>query len=216
MFLQLCPESNKLELIAPKEYNLGPLSIDFEKISQKDLSLNLPLARACGLKKSKNIKQLNIIDGTAGLGRESFILAYLGANVTMVEHNEKLCLLLQDALNRAKSNLKLNAAIGRVKLVNCEILQYLAANSPEVDVIYLDPMFEQKFKAQVKKEMQYCRILTHNVGNVDDLVATSLQFAPKVVLKIPSLMLKEVELWPIKPSHKITSGKINYLVFQAH
>ncbi len=214
--MQLSRKSGKLELIAPKEYNLGRLSIDFEQISQKDLSHNLPLARACGLKKFKNIKQLNIIDGTAGLGRESFILAYLGANVTMVEHNKTLCLLLEDAINRAKSNPQLTSAISRIKLVNSEILQYLAVKSHEVDVIYLDPMFEQKFKAQVKKEMQYCRILTHNIGNIDDLVATSLHFAPKVVLKIPSLMLKEVESWNIKPSHKITAGKINYLVFISH
>ena len=45
------------------------------------------LAKAVGMKSNKN---RNIIDATAGLGYDAFILASLGANVTLIERSEKI------------------------------------------------------------------------------------------------------------------------------
>ena len=61
------------------------------------------LAKAVGFKGKKN---LNIIDATAGLGRDAFLLASLGANVTLIERNTKMHKLLEDPPRRKTALVK--------------------------------------------------------------------------------------------------------------
>ena len=56
------------------------------------------LARAVGLNKQRDLR---ILDATAGLGRDGFTLAALGARVTMSERNKTIAALLHDAQRRA-------------------------------------------------------------------------------------------------------------------
>ena len=53
------------------------------------------LARAVGMKPGVTPA---IVDATAGLGRDSFLLASLGAEVTMIERDDAIYALLADAL----------------------------------------------------------------------------------------------------------------------
>ena len=48
-------------------------------------------------------KNRNIIDATAGLGYDSFILASLGAKVTLIERSQKMHELLQNGINEGIS-----------------------------------------------------------------------------------------------------------------
>ncbi|MDB9810163.1 class I SAM-dependent methyltransferase [Planktomarina temperata] len=57
------------------------------------------LAKAMGLRAGKTPK---IVDATAGLGRDSFLLASLGAEVTMIERSDVMHGLLQDGMARAR------------------------------------------------------------------------------------------------------------------
>jgi len=57
-----------------------------------------PLARALGLKHGKSP---NIVDLTAGLGRDAFVIASLGCHVEMIERNPILHKLLEDGIRRA-------------------------------------------------------------------------------------------------------------------
>ena len=57
------------------------------------------LAKAVGFNFNKN---RSIIDATAGLGYDAFILASLGANVTLIERSEKIYDLLKAAISEAK------------------------------------------------------------------------------------------------------------------
>ena len=63
------------------------------------------IAKAVGLKAGV---QLHVIDATAGLGRDAFVLASLGCNVDMVERSPIAAALLEDGLERAA----LDAEIG--------------------------------------------------------------------------------------------------------
>ena len=58
------------------------------------------LAKAVGMKFNKN---RNIIDATAGLGYDAFILASLGAKVTLIERSEKMYKILQNGFNEGVS-----------------------------------------------------------------------------------------------------------------
>ena len=56
------------------------------------------IAKAMGLRAGKTPK---IIDATAGLGRDAFLLASLGAEVTLIERSEKMHDLLHKGMARA-------------------------------------------------------------------------------------------------------------------
>jgi 16S rRNA (guanine1516-N2)-methyltransferase len=127
-----------------------------------------------------------VLDATAGLGRDAFVLASLGASVTLVERNPVVAALLFDGLRRAAANPQLAAVAARMQLQHCPAWQALATHAP-VDVVFLDPMFPAREKtAQVKKEM---RAFHEVVGSDDDassLLAPALQLAKKrVVVKRP-------------------------------
>jgi len=144
------------------------------------------LARAVGLHKKKN---LTICDISAGLGRDAFVLASLGAHVTMIERSPIIAALLQDGWLRAQ-------AVDWIreldwKFIHLDSQQYLQSltESQRPQVIYFDPMFpERKKSALVKKEM---RILREIVGDDEDspaLLTLALQTAQqRVVVKRPRL-----------------------------
>ena len=51
----------------------------------------------------KSNKNRNIIDATAGLGYDAFILASLGAKVTLIERSKKMYEILQNGIDEGKS-----------------------------------------------------------------------------------------------------------------
>lgn len=131
---------------------------------QQQLSIKKELiARACGLKQGQRPV---IYDVTGGLGRDSFMLARLGCQVTCIERHPEIAAALDDAFLRAKQAFP-DLDVTFIHADAIDILKALAkANYP--DVIYLDPMFpERKKSALVKQEMRELREL---VGDDDDAV----------------------------------------------
>src|SRR5665213_1693940 len=59
------------------------------------------LARAMGLKKNKTLR---IVDATAGLARDAFIVAALGFQITLLERSPIIHALLEDGIKRALQN----------------------------------------------------------------------------------------------------------------
>ena len=57
-----------------------------------------PLARAVGLRQGRSPE---VLDVTAGLGRDAFVLASLGCQVVLLERSPVIAALLFDALERA-------------------------------------------------------------------------------------------------------------------
>src|SRR3546814_2367692 len=94
------------------------------------------LARAIGLHKYKD---LSVLDATAGLGRDGFVLAALGAQVTMVERQELLAALLFDAHVRALAHSHWQASAQRVELKAGEALA-LMDGAPQWDLVHPDQM----------------------------------------------------------------------------
>ncbi|WP_288371992.1 class I SAM-dependent methyltransferase, partial [uncultured Marinobacter sp.] len=141
------------------------------------------IAKACGLQKKRDV---TVLDATAGLGRDAFVLASLGASVTLVERNPAVAALLYDGLRRGAQTAELSWLPERMQLLHCSALQALTTHAA-VDVVYLDPMFPPRDKtALVKKEMQVFRQV---VGDDDDsaqLLQAALKAARyRVVVKRP-------------------------------
>lgn len=141
------------------------------------------IAKACGLNKKRD---LQIIDATAGLGRDALVLASLGASVTLVERNPMVAALLHDGLKRANQNHDTLALAGRMQLYFSPALAALT-ELPVADVVYLDPMFPPREKsALVKKEMRAFHDVVGSDTDADALLAPALTLAKyRVVVKRP-------------------------------
>ena len=141
------------------------------------------IAKAIGLKSGV---ELNVIDATAGLGRDAFVLASLGCYVTLVERSPVAAALLEDGLERAYLDHEIGGWMQeRMQFHFSSSIQFLKDNT--TDVVYLDPMFPHKKKsALVKKEM---RIFQGVVGadlDADNLLDVALASAKyRVVVKRP-------------------------------
>ena len=110
-----------------------------------------PLPRAVGL--HRRTAPLTVVDATAGLGRDALLLAQLGCTVDACERIPALAILIDDAAERA-------GLTARLRVHGADAEAWLADRGPAcVDVVYLDPMYPAHGSAQVKKEIQVCRLL---------------------------------------------------------
>ncbi len=144
------------------------------------------IAKAVGVKKGVIPA---VVDATAGLGRDAFVLANLGCRVTMLERSPVVGALLHDGLERASSDGEAADVIERLSLQIGDARQVLAAGRQGVlaDVVYLDPMFPQRDKsALVKKEMRLFKALLGSDPDAPALLEAALKAARKrVVVKRP-------------------------------
>lgn len=149
------------------------------------------VARAVGLQKTK--AGLHVLDATAGLGQDAFVLASLGCRVSLFERNPVIHALLADGLARAALNMDCAPIIDRMTLRAGSSIDWLtnaeeASEAPSVaDVIYLDPMFPHRDKsALVKKEMQVFRTVVGDDDDSEALLKAALATATyRVVVKRP-------------------------------
>ncbi len=142
------------------------------------------IAKAVGLNKKPG---LSVIDATAGLGRDAFVLASLGAMVTLVERNPLVAALLADGLRRgARDPQTADWLPQRMQLVHLPALEALHS-LPAPDVVFLDPMFPPREKsALVKKEMRAFHDVVGADDDADALLAPALALAKhRVVVKRP-------------------------------
>ena len=135
-----------------------------------------------------------IWDATGGLGRDAFVLASLGLQVTVFEQHPVVACLLADGLARAAKCANTADIVARIQLITGDATQHMplyATQHPRPDVVYLDPMYPMRQKsAAVKKEMAYFHDLVGNANTQDDvlLLATAQMLAKKrVVVKRPRL-----------------------------
>ena len=142
------------------------------------------LAKAVGIK--SGIRP-DIIDATAGLGRDSFILASLGSNVTLIERSKIMHDLLADGMKKAsREGGKLSEVIARMKLVHGDSIEMLPQIS--TDIIYIDPMHPPRQKsALVKTEMRQIRAIVGEDLDRLELIKTALGTnCRRVALKWPA------------------------------
>ncbi|QYK03393.1 class I SAM-dependent methyltransferase [Shewanella psychrotolerans] len=168
------------------------------------------IAKAVGLKQGVCP---SVVDGTAGLGRDAFVLASLGCSVTMVERNPVVAALLEDGLRRAYQDVDIGSWMQeRMHLVHGSSLTALADVGHQVDVVYLDPMYPHREKsALVKKEMRVFQSLVGADLDADGLLAPAMALASKrVVVKRPDYA---EDLDGVKPSTVIATKKNRFDVY---
>lgn len=167
------------------------------------------LAKAMGLRGGKTP---TIIDATAGLGRDAFLLASLGAEVTLIERSDKMHALLEQGMQRAAvEGGQLREIIDRMTLLKGDAKDLLPDLSGES--ILIDPMHPpRKSSALVKQELRQVREIVGSDEDAADLVRVALANATKrVVLKWPA---KADPIEGIRPcTHQILGKSTRYDVF---
>ncbi|PMR76602.1 class I SAM-dependent methyltransferase [Billgrantia endophytica] len=168
------------------------------------------IARACGLAAGVTP---DVIDATAGLGRDAFVLAALGAEVLMIERVAAIYALLEDGLARARAHTDTAEIAARLSLVRgdaaCQLEALVAAGGVAPQVIHLDPMFPHREKsALVKKEMRVFRLLAGDDDDSPRLLEAALDVAThRVVVKRP---LKAPPIAGPAPRHVIEGKTSRY------
>ena len=144
------------------------------------------VARAVGL---RGAIRPYVLDATAGLGRDAFVLAALGCEVMMVERQPVIAALLADGLNRAmQAGGEVADIAGRMRLLEADAIEAMRGwAGPVPQVIHLDPMFPHRDKsALVKKEMRLFRPLAGDDLDAPALLAEALALAShRIAVKRP-------------------------------
>ena len=165
------------------------------------------LPKAIGLKKGACP---HVVDATAGLGRDAFLLASLGARVTLIERSGHMHGLLKAALDKARMG-EMAAIVARMELLLGDAKDLLPTLAPKV--VLVDPMHPPRGNsALVKQDMRQLRAVVGEDQDAVALINVALETAQnRVVLK-----------WPRKvalpngvpaPSHQILGKSTRYDVW---
>ncbi len=185
--LVLVCAASGLELREATSVRSRPIVVDFvhgptgwRRMSGQ--SRRQPIARAVGLRGPS----FRVVDATAGLGRDAFLLACLGCEVAAVERSPVLGLLLADGIRRASGHsAALDRILDRIKPVTADSRDYLLRlpDRERPDVVYLDPMYpESQRSALAKKEMRILRRLVGDDGDAAELLRVARDAALKRVV----------------------------------
>jgi 16S rRNA (guanine1516-N2)-methyltransferase len=208
-----------LELVKPNDPDLsGAVRVEFtsgrsayrRKQQKKEL-----LLRAVGCKGKATP---TIIDGTGGLGRDSFILAAAGCRVRIFERQPIVAALLADGLERAALHLETAEIVRRIQLTAADVvtaLEEIRAHGQQIDVVYLDPMFPERRKsALVKKELRMLQLLAGIDSSSEQLLVAAMRIAGKrVVVKRP---IKAPFFADRPPSHSLKGKTVRFDVYMSH
>lgn len=212
LVLQRCATANTLQLLYGSKSAIKerPFSIDFNsnafKKRLKEARTEL-VYKAIGSLPSKSCGGDIVVDLTAGLGRDSMVLAACGYRVLMCERNPVLYLLLKDALERLrKAEGGQSLLASRVALLNydsqtprdsgraltrqtiLDLFPHEAPRQTSADrpiYAYMDPMYAPNSvgrRSLVKKETQILHRLVgdregDDEANNEALLTTALAIA---------------------------------------
>ncbi|MEM1109052.1 MAG: class I SAM-dependent methyltransferase [Planctomycetota bacterium] len=152
-------------------------------------SLKTPLLKAVGLGRAGKGGRPRVLDATAGLGEDAWLLAAAGCSVTAVERHPVVHALLVDALQRAGTvSPDVAAQISVQPCIDAAEFMREKAEAESYDVVLIDPMFPgaDRRKTTERKPMRVLRWLVGDDDDADDLLDLARATATRrVVVKRP-------------------------------
>jgi len=175
---------SRLILQGTGDARTGELCVDFSdaKLNYRANSSirHQNIAKALGLKGGQRPA---VLDATAGLGKDAFLMASLGCEVSLLERSALVHALLADGLTRSGYyGEEIAAILGRMNLHFGDLLEFVT-DSKQFDVVYLDPMFPERRKsAKVKKDMALLQQLLGHQSDGAELLDSAKRLAKKRVV----------------------------------
>ncbi len=167
------------------------------------------VARACGVRQDRKPR---VLDLTAGLGGDAWILAAQGVHVDLCERSPWVAMLLADGLQRAAAHPQWAATAARLQLSCGDAHDRLRQLPPGTyDTLYLDPMFPQQGgTARSGKAMDLFQDLLGGDEDADALLAPARRLCPRVVVKRPRLA---PPLAGQQPTHVLSGKSVRFDVY---
>ena len=151
----------------------------------------------------KSKTSLKVLDATAGFGKDSYLLALAGCQITACESNPLMFALLKDGFLR-----------GEIETIDLKHdNSQTVIDEGEYDVIYLDPMYPQSGKsAKNNKDMAFLQdIVGHQPEMAEILLEKSLKSkTKKIVVKRP---VKSEFVLGKKPTSQIISKAVRFDIY---
>jgi hypothetical protein len=148
-----------------------------------------------------------ILDCTAGLGHDAFILALLKQNVTVIEKNKGLCILFELALESLPHTSYFQEAKERITVINDDSESFVDKLF-DYDVVYIDPMFEDRGAAGRSGTMSLISDYLDDFTDVSNVLIGS---------KYNRLVIKRQKQFKqpgnVSPSFILSGKSINFHVF---
>ncbi|MET1077848.1 MAG: class I SAM-dependent methyltransferase [Pseudomonas sp.] len=211
--LQLGEQGLQLVEVGPQAP--GPVRVDFVEgaVAHRRLfggGSGQMIAKAVGVQPGVRPQ---VLDATAGLGRDAFVLASLGCGMTLIERQPLVAALLEDGLLRARQDREVGPIAAQMRLLTgnaIALMEQWQGEPPQV--IYLDPMFPHRDKsALVKKEMRLFRPLVGDDLDAPALLAAALALAShRVVVKRPR---KAPIIEGAKPAYALDGKSSRYDIY---
>lgn len=169
----------RMELVRASDPAGRGAAVDFQSIALRGVS-KLALVRAC-------TGGGRVIDATAGLGGDSWLLAAAGCSVRAIERSTLVAEVLLDGLDRALRTPSLARIASRIEVAQGDARELLAAGVEEDTAIYLDPMYPiKKSSALAPKSMRLVRELVGDDIDSAELFLTAVRACPRrIVVKRP-------------------------------
>ncbi|MDQ0979474.1 class I SAM-dependent methyltransferase [Pseudomonas synxantha] len=211
--LQVGEQGLQLQQLGPDAP--GPVRVDFVEGGAAHRRLygggsGQMIAKAVGIAQGVRPR---VLDATAGLGKDAFVLASLGCEMSLIERQPLIGALLEDGLARAAQDVEVAPIVARMQLLKGNSINVMLNWEGEPpQVIYLDPMFPHREKtALVKKEMRLFRPLVGDDPDAPALLAAALALAShRVVVKRPR---KAPCIDGPKPSHALDGKSSRYDIY---
>ncbi len=192
----------------------GPINVDFSSAQMRHRrrgGQNELLGKAVGVGKKT---RLRLIDATAGLGGDSFVLADLGCDVVCLERSPLIHALLVDGVERGlvAADAWVRQVCSRLRVCLADAVQDLSNLDVSADVIYLDPMFSNRSRAaRARKPMWLLQQLVGEDLDTAQLLQAALAKAiHRVVVKRP---LKAAPIDGPAPGHAIRGKAVRFDVY---
>lgn len=182
------PQLNGSKLSLSGESNQG-LSLLWQRPDQSSLSYHLdfvktakqlrsfPAPKQGAFNQALGKKTKTVIDATGGWGGDALLMCLQGYQVTIIERQAVMAVLLSDAFARlAKSDWFIDNGVSAPVVINANAFDVLNHQDIKADCVYLDPMFPAKRKksAAVNKQMQLLQELVGEDADAADVLDSAL------------------------------------------
>ncbi len=206
-------EISLMPVTGPRELTHGhAVRIDWSGIdvtSGAGRKWDQPILKAVGLK--SRAQNLCVVDGTAGLGEDAYVMASFGARVVMLERGAVLAMMLEAHLGRMGEGSETG---GRMSVEHADAGAWLTPENIQrvgADVVYLDFMFPAGRKTAERKPMKVLRMLAGGDDDAPAVLTKALASGVRrVVVKRPG---KADCVEGPKPTHAIYGKSLRFDVY---
>ena len=213
---QFILDQGRLALISVQNRRQSPVLVDFfDRAFQRRLAAGglhgQLMGKALGL---KSLRTPTVLDATAGLGTDSYLMAHAGCLVTAIERSPAIFALLEDGLRRAVQAGCVQESASRSRAVSNPAGDFLLMDWPDkaYDVVYLDPMFPaDRRKASSRKEMTMLQNIATEDQSESELLSQSLRCARRRV--VVKRNRRSRELAGMKPTLKFQGSRLRFDVY---